>query len=174
MNMPDLRSVAARVAALAMLALLALPANAQQVIYLMRHAEPMRSPDQPADPNPVLSEAGHRRAAVLAHRLKSAGIGAIYVTDTRRTQQTAEPTARALGLVPKVVGRQDIEGLVSQVRTEHPKDRVLIVNHALNVAGLLKSMGHTESLAVAIDDFEPMIVVVPRPEGPPLVLHLRF
>lgn len=174
MNIPDVRNAMTRTAALALLALFAFPASSQQVVYLMRHAEPLRSADQPADPNPVLAEAGHRRAAALAHRLKDARIGAIYVTDTHRTQQTAEPTARALGLVPKVVGRQEIEGLVTRVRSEHPRDRVLIVNHALNIAGLLRSMGHPESIPVAMDDFEPFIVVVPRPEGPPLIMFLRF
>lgn len=148
-------------------------ATAQQVVFLMRHAEPMRLAG-PADPDPPLAEAGHRRARFLADRLKEAGISAIYVTDTQRTRQTAEPTARALALEPRVVGRQEIEGLVARVRSAHPQDRVLIVNHALNVPGLLKAFGHPDGIRVALDDFEPLFVIVPRPEGPPLVIFLRL
>jgi broad specificity phosphatase PhoE len=150
-----------------------LPAAAQQVIFLMRHSEPMR-PAAQTDPDPPLAEAGHRRARILADRLKEVGISAIYVTDTQRTRQTAEPTAKALGLEPRVVGRQEIESLVASVRSEHPQDRVLIVNHALNVPGLLKAFGHPDGIRVALDDFEPLFVIVPRPPGPPLVIFLRL
>ncbi len=148
-------------------------AAAQQVVFLMRHPETMRPVGQ-ADPDPVLAEAGHRRASALAERLKDAGVSAIYVTDTQRTRQTAEPTAKALGLEPRVVGRQEIESLVARVRSEHPQGRVLIVNHALNVPGLLKAFGHPEGIRVALDDFEPFFVIIPRPEGPPLVMFLRL
>jgi broad specificity phosphatase PhoE len=144
------------------------PISAQQVIFLMRH------PEQSADPEPILTEAGHRRAAALAHRLKDAGIGAIYVTDAVRTRETAEPIAKQLGIVPKVGGRQDIEGLVARIRAEHPGDRVLVVNHALNIAPLLKALGHPAELRVALDDYEPLLVIVPRADGPPLVIFLRL
>lgn len=152
---------------------LPLTAAAQQVIFLMRHAEPMRPAGQ-ADPDPPLAEAGHRRARILAERLKEAGISAIYVTDTQRTRQTAEPTAKALGLEPRVVGRQEIESLVTRVRSEHSRDRVLVVNHALNVPGLLKAFGYPDGIRVALDDFEPLFVIVPRPQGAPLVIFLRL
>lgn len=159
---------------LALLLLMPRPAYAQEVIFLMRHAEPMRSAAQPADPNPPLSEAGQRRALALAARLKDAAIQAIFVTDTVRTQQTAEPTARALGLQPQVTGRQEIDSLVALVRVQHPNDRVLIVNHALNIQGLLKAMGQRDAPEVAVGDFEPLFIVVPRGERPPLVVMLRL
>ena len=148
-------------------------AAAQQVVFLMRHPETMRAVSQ-VDPDPPLAEAGHRRAGTLATRLKEAGITAIYVTDTLRTRQTAEPTAKALGIELRVVGRQEIDSLVARVRSEQPQGRVLIVNHALNVPGLLKGFGHPEGIRVALDDFEPFFVIIPRPEGPPLVVILRL
>lgn len=155
-------------ALLALLVGMPVPAGAQPVIFLMRHAE------QTSDPEPVLTEAGHRRAAALARRLKEAGITAIYVTDAQRTRQTAEPTAKALGIVPRVVGRQEIEGLVARVRADHPQERVLIVNHALNIPSLLKAFGHPEGIRVALDDYEPLLVIVPRADGPPIVVFLRL
>ncbi len=142
-------------------------ALADPVIFLIRHAE------QTPDAEPVLTEAGQRRAARLARQLKDAGIVAIYVTDATRTKETAAPVAQALGLTPRVVGRQDIEGLVARVRAEHPQGRVLIVNHALNVAGILRAFGHPEGIPVAMKDYEPLLVVLPRPDGPPTVIFLR-
>ena len=53
--------------------------------------------------DPDLSEAGRARAASLATALKDAGIVAIFTTEFKRTQQTAEPLAKALGLTVKVV-----------------------------------------------------------------------
>ena len=139
----------------------------QPVIFLIRHAE--QTPDQ----EPVLTEAGQRRAARLARQLKDAGISAIYVTDAVRTRETAAPVAQALGITPRVVGRQGIEGLAARVRAEHPQGRVLIVNHALNIAGLLRAFGHPEGVPVAVNDYEPLLVIVPRPDGPPTVIFLR-
>ena len=144
-------------------------AAAQQVIFLMRHAEQSPGPDEP-----VLTEVGHRRAAALVARLKDAGISVIYTSDAKRTIQTAEPLAKALGLTPKVMPMRAIEALVDQVRRQHQHDRVLIVNHALNLPALLKALGHPGDVRVARDDYEPMFVVVPRSEGSPVVVLLRF
>jgi broad specificity phosphatase PhoE len=144
------------------------PAHAQAVVLLMRHAE------QGPPPDLVLTEAGHRRAAALAHRLKDARIDAIFVTDAARTRQTAEPVAKALNLEPKVVPMADVEQLVKRIRTEHARDRVLVVNHSLNIAPILKAFGHPEDLVVARDDYEPLFVIVPRADGPPLVVMLRL
>ena len=87
----------------------------------------------------VLTEAGHRRAAALALRLKDTGVTAIFTTTAVRTQETAEPTARALGITPKVV-----EGLFRRITSEHARDRVLIVNHSLNLPALLRALGYRD------------------------------
>lgn len=149
-------------------------ASGEQVIFLVRHAEQTGPRDHALDAEPTLTEAGHRRAAALAHRLKDVGIKAIYTSDTVRTRQTAEPSAKALGIEPKLVGRQDVEGLVKRIRTEHAADRVLVVNHALNIPAILKEFGYPGGITVAVDDYEPLIVIVPRSEGPPVVVMLRM
>jgi broad specificity phosphatase PhoE len=144
-------------------------AAAQQVIFLMRHAEQSADPDEP-----VLTEAGHRRAAGLVARLKDAGIDVIYTSDAKRTVETATPIARALGITPKVMPRRAIESLINEVRMRHPRERVLIVNHALNLPALLKALGHPGEVRVALDDYEPIFMVIPRPDGPPVVVLLRY
>ena len=81
-----------------------------------------------------------------------------------------EPVGELLG----PIAVNDVDLLVKQVRSQHAGDRVLIVNHALNVGKILKGFGHREEVVVARDDYEPLFVIVPRGEGPPLVLMLRL
>ncbi len=77
-------------------------------ILLIRHGE--SQPYTPGIPfptadghgDPPLAPEGHEQAKLLADRLASAGIDAIYVTSLCRTAQTAAPLAGRLGLVPVV------------------------------------------------------------------------
>ena len=77
-------------------------------ILLIRHGQ--SEPYVPGTPfplveghaDPALTPAGQEQAALLADRLASARIDAIYVSTLRRTAQTAAPLAARLGLVPRV------------------------------------------------------------------------
>lgn len=79
-------------------------------IVLVRHAEKTSNA-----PDALLSPQGQQRAECLAHVLKDAGIKRIYVSDVKRTQQTAEPLAKALGIKPVVVPAKDTNTLVKDV-----------------------------------------------------------
>ncbi len=79
-------------------------------VILVRHAEKASNA-----PDAVLSSQGQQRADCLAHVLKDAGIKRIYVSDAKRTQQTADPLAKALGLKPVVVPAKDVNTLVRDV-----------------------------------------------------------
>jgi len=76
---------------------------------LIRHGEsqpyipgrPFRLADD-GHADPALALEGHEQAKLLAGRLASVSIDAIYVTSLRRTAQTAAPLAERLGLVPVV------------------------------------------------------------------------
>lgn len=85
--MNTLKHAVLAVVAAALLALA--PAYAEPAIYLVRHAEKM------ADSDPGLTEKGHARAAALAELMQDVDLAAIYSTDTRRTRETAAPTASA-------------------------------------------------------------------------------
>ena len=65
-------------------------ADAQQAIFLVRHAEDVRSKDVVDRP---LTESGQRRATLLASVLKDAGINAIFTSSLQRAVKTAEPLA---------------------------------------------------------------------------------
>jgi probable phosphoglycerate mutase len=77
-------------------------------ILLIRHGE--SQPYTPGIPfpladghgDPSLAPEGHEQAKLLADRLSSTSIDAIYVTSLCRTAQTAAPLAARLGLTPVV------------------------------------------------------------------------
>jgi broad specificity phosphatase PhoE len=76
-------------------------------VLFVRHGDP----DYPdtriyarAD-DPGLTPAGRRQAAMLAQWIKGEAVDAVYVSPTRRTRETAEPMAAALGLEMRLDGR---------------------------------------------------------------------
>src|SRR5262249_51726884 len=101
-------------------------ATTTTVVVLARHVER----DLSAIQDPPLSPEGEQRAERLAQmfgRGTGAGhIDAIYVSDVRRTQQTAAPLAERLGKQVIVVPASDTKGLVSRVMHEHDGGSVLI------------------------------------------------
>ena len=69
--------------------------NTDRVVLLVRHAE---RASQPTDS--VLSSRGKKRAECISNLLRDAGVKDIFVTQFVRTQQTAEPLAKKIGLHP--------------------------------------------------------------------------
>jgi hypothetical protein len=81
-----------------------------RTIFLVRHADvASAAADAP------LSSDGEQRAACLAGTLKDAGIKQIFVSDAKRTQQTADPLAQSLKLKPTVIPARDTNSLERNV-----------------------------------------------------------
>lgn len=90
-------------------------AAASPTIYLVRHAERAAiSGRVPTDTG--LSHEGQARAQALASLLKDAGIAAIYTSEYRRTQETAAPLAKSLGIRPEVIPADDQRSLVAKLQ----------------------------------------------------------
>jgi broad specificity phosphatase PhoE len=143
-------------------------AEAQQVIFLVRHAE--QAPD---DDDPALTEAGHRRAQALAQVLKDAGINVIYTTERRRGIQTAEPIAKLLNIERKTVPMQDRDVLIDRLRSQHVHDRVLVVSHSWVLPRLLKALGYPVDITIS-KQYDNLFVIIPKGDSSPLVLRLRY
>jgi broad specificity phosphatase PhoE len=153
-------------------------ADAQQAIFLVRHGETVAPKGTNARP---LSEAGQRRAALLATLLKDAGIKAIFTSDLERTIKTAEPLAQALRVESKPLARlntqfkqSDVDAFVNVLRTEHRGDIVLLVGHSNTVPALLKALGHPVEIKIPETEFDNLFILTPKAEGPPSVLRLRY
>ena len=162
-----------RIALLTALAL-SLPAYAvaQPAVFVVRHAERAdagTTPVKGADPN--LSAAGRARAKSLAAMLKEAGITAIFVTEFKRTQQTAAPLAAALGVTAVTVPSADTAGLVAKVKAA--TGNVLVVGHTNTVPEVIKGLGSADGPAsIAETEFDNLFIVA-RGDKPTLV-RLRY
>src|SRR5436309_7919351 len=96
---------------LPILLLLATAADAAPVVFVVRHAEKTTGGGN----DPELSPAGHKRADALARILKDSQITAVFVTEFKRTQETAEPTARAAHHSHLVLPAHDVPRLVAKL-----------------------------------------------------------
>ena len=144
-------------------------ADAQQAIFVVRHAEQSLEGE-----DPPLTEAGRRRATALATLLKDAGITVIYETGIRRTMETAKPLADTLNVEIKTYPRADIAGFVGKLRSQHAQDRVLIVTQSLRISRWLKDMGHSAEITIAPTEYDNLFVIIPKGDAGPLVLRLRY
>lgn len=146
-------------------------AAAQPTVFVVRHAE--RADDggslmMASDPD--LSESGRARAERLASMLRSAGVTTILATPYKRTQQTAAPLARALGIEVTTLGPSDAAQVPGLVRAS--KGNVLIVGHSNTVPEILQSLGVTEEVALGDGDYDNLFIVTPG--SPPELVRLHF
>jgi broad specificity phosphatase PhoE len=142
-------------AVLAMLAVgLPVAASAQNsgTVFLVRHAEKL-SPARDA----ILSPRGHKRADCLAHTLGDAGIQVIFATGLVRTQQTAKPLARKLGLKANTVEYKDTAGLVEKLRGMSDKT-VLVVAHSDTLPEIIEKLGAGKVGSIKEDEFDRLFV----------------
>ena len=97
---------------------------------------------------------------MLAAMLGDSRIRAIYVTEYRRTQDTARPLAARLGLPARTVASGNTGELVGRLRGEHANDIVLVVGHSNTVPAIIKALGGPD-VTVADDEFDNLFIVVP-------------
>ena len=121
--------------------------------------------------DPELSEAGRARAQSLATTLKDAGITAIFTTQYKRTQQTAEPLAKAIGIQITVVNANDAAGLIEKVKAA--TGNVLVVGHSNTVSDVLGKIGVANPPKLADTDYDNLFVVADKAKPTVLQLHYR-
>ncbi len=148
-------------------ALSLLIASAQSTIFLVRHAEKATDGDS-KDPN--LSEVGRARAESLAVVLKDANIASIYATELKRTQQTAEPIARATHLSVNIIPAKQTEELVEKLK--ETKGNVLVVGHSNTLPDIIKALGVSDSITIADNDYDDLFVI--SIGAPSKLLHLHY
>jgi broad specificity phosphatase PhoE len=122
----------------------------------------------------LLSPAGEERAKLLAQVLKDAGIERIYVTEVRRTQQTAEPIATRLHLTPVVIAQNDTDALVSRLRKLGENETVLVVGHANTVPLIIERLGAGPVPAMPDAEYDRLTVLVTAAHGKAHVVTLRY
>lgn len=145
-------------------------------LVLIRHAEKQIGSISDAP----LSPPGEVRAARLAQMFGDAAklgrLQKIYVTDTRRTQQTAAGLAQRLALTPEVVeGKVDAKAFARRLLRENRGGRALIVGHSNTVPEIVAALtGETGVPAIGDDEFDVMYVVTVPTIGRASVLQIKY
>ena len=146
--------------------LLITAANAAPVIFIVRHAEKTRASDN----DPDLSLQGQKRADSLAHILKDSQITSVFVTEFKRTQETAAPTAKAAHVSSTMIPASDVGALVEELRALN--GNVLVVAHGNTIPDLLKALGIATPVSIPEDDYSEIFVVLLG--DPPQLLRLHY
>jgi broad specificity phosphatase PhoE len=143
-----------------LLALIPASAQAQPAahpVYVMRHL------NTPAgEPDPDLLPEGRVTAIALADlmetdRFEGRRPVAIYVSDYKRTRQTAAPTAARLALNLTLYDPRDTAALIARVRAE--PGPVLIVGHSNTVPDIVAALGGTRPAPLVHEDFGDLWIV---------------
>ena len=148
--------------------LLITDANAAPIVFIVRHAEKANTGGK----DPDLSVQGQNRADALAHILKDSQITSVFVTEFKRTQETAAPTARAANVSPTVVPANDVGVLVEKLRALN--GNALVVGHGNTIPDLLKALGIATPVSIPEDDYTEIFAVLIGNEPQWLRLHYPF
>jgi broad specificity phosphatase PhoE len=130
-------------------------AHADQVLYLLRHAEKEIS----ANRDPDLSAPGRERSEKLAHWFAETGVDAIYASEFRRTRATAEPLvkAKATRLRLARIGKQAIPEWATQfakkLRRRHAGETVVVIGHSNTIPELARALG-VEIMDIAENEYD--------------------
>ncbi len=148
------------------------PALAQDgsvTVFVVRHAE-----KGPGNPDPSLTEAGNVRARALAHTLRDQKISAIFSSEFKRTQETAAPLARELGIATTVLGAAKADDLIAALKALPPGGKALVVSHS-NVVPMIVEKLSGQSVGELTDaDYDRLYVVTIKPNAAATVLYLHY
>ena len=132
---------------------------ATTTVIVVRHAEKV---DDSRDP--VLSEAGAKRAEALAEILEHAGLDVVYASQYQRTRLTAMPAAEAAGSSVRI---EPIEGdiedwaqaFAEQLVQEHPGQTILVAGHSNTVPPLVAALCRCEVAPLADSDYDRIYIL---------------
>jgi len=151
------------------------PATATTIV-VVRHAE--KSTDDPRDP--TLSAAGQQRANDLKAVLQSAGVTDVYVTQYKRTRQTAEPLAlqNGISIIERPVNNANsatyAQDLAHEILTRSAGKGVLVVGHSNTVPDIVAALSGTTVAPITDPEYDHLFVVVIPASGSPRLMQLRF
>lgn len=149
--------------------------QATTTMIFVRHAERAL---EPAD-DPGLNEAGKRRVAELTRQLVDAdvvaGIDAIYSTPFRRTLETAQPLATALGLEVNQYDPADNEAVLAEILKSYKGKIILVVGHSNTVPTLIADLGASKKVPpIGHSEYDNIYIVSIPWFGKTKTIRLRY
>jgi broad specificity phosphatase PhoE len=108
--------------------------SSSHYVFIVRHAEKLDN-----TPYSVLSPDGHKRAAILRDQLQDKKIDLIFATPFKRTQETADPLAKALNKAP-LIYRNNAEDSIANVIKGNKDKNILLVGHSGNIPAIIEKI----------------------------------
>jgi phosphohistidine phosphatase SixA len=132
----------------------AAPGFSAVTVFLTRHAE--RAGGGAMGHDDPLSPAGRERADLLARMLADAPIGSIFVTEFRRTQETAAPLARKLGVAPRQI--PTVPATVAAIKALK-SGTALVAGHSNTLPEIISGLGGPAIPKIAEDEFDNLYIL---------------
>jgi len=145
-------------------------------VVLVRHAEKEVGAISDAPLSPEGEQRADRLANMFGDTQKFGRLQKIYVTNTRRTQQTALRLSQRLGITSEVVDAKiESAELAKRVLDENRGGRVLIVGHSNTVPELVKALSGADVVPpIGEEEYDTMYVVTVPSMGRASVLRLKY
>lgn len=138
-----------------------LPENEPITVYIVRHAETLELSEHAPEAKRVdspLSAAGQVRALKLPEELPIKDLAAVYVTDTKRSRDTASAVVALNGIKPIIYPPRDVDGLAYRLRKRSGQS-ALVVGHSNTIPPLLDALGVEPPIEIGEDQYGDLWVV---------------
>ena len=143
-------------------------------VIIVRHAE---KGQQPAD-NPPLTAEGSLRADHLVEALRTAGVTAIYSTPYARTQQTAAPLARALGITvtDTPIPNRSVAAYADDIaaRAKREGGVIVVVGHSNTGGAVIKALGGPDIGEIVDERYDDLFIVTIQDGKPTRLIKSKY
>jgi len=144
--------------------------NAQEAVYVIRHAEQELTGTVDAG----LRIEGRERATNWATILRPSGIDLVVTTEIKRSRDTGAIIAEALGVPQVEFSKGGSSSIAKFLRENYPEDVILVVGHSGTIPKLLRSFGYSDTFPISKSAYGWLFIVTPLENGPPVVARLNI
>jgi phosphohistidine phosphatase SixA len=141
-------------------------------VILVRHAEKQIVPPENKDPD--ISVEGQKRAAELVKMFGGSGIGAIYATQYKRTQQTVKPLEDKLGITATRVEARNTADLVKQIRSQKSGQVIFIAGHNNTVPEIIAALGGPKLPIIPETEYDNLFILNISSDGSTKLLTMKY
>ena len=145
-------------------------------IVIIRHAEKQIGTIDDAPLSPQGEQRATRLAQMFGDPEAFGRVQKIYVTGTRRTQQTAAALAQRLGLKPVVTDAKASAGEIAhRVMRENRGGLAIVIGHSNTVPQIVKELSDASEVpAIGEEEFDTLYVVTVPTIGKASVLRMKY
>tara|TARA_B100001250_G_scaffold210710_1_gene180820 strand:+ start:3013 stop:3606 length:594 start_codon:yes stop_codon:yes gene_type:complete len=154
-----------------------LESQATTTIIFVKHADTQIGLEENSDPS--LSILGIERSILLANVLQDidviASVDEIYVDETVRTIQTAEPLASRLDISPISRNPYEVDDFMREILSQHKGKIILVVTHSDIISDLIVELHGSKNIPIIErDEFDNIYIVTIPWFGKVKTLRLHY